>query len=91
MHKWKRRTQKERWGSGLGQRSFWVPALGPGPFSARTRVLCMHKSVVHAQESSRILYMHNTPFYSYIIINIALKHSHTRDLIFSFIYTYTVD
>ena len=27
------------------------------------------------------------PFYSYIIINIALKYCHTRDLIFSFIYT----
>ena len=45
-------TQKKRWGSGLGQRFFWVPALVPGPFSARTRVLCMHKSVVHAQECS---------------------------------------
>ena len=44
-------TQKECWGSGLGQRSFWVRALGPGPSSACTRVLCMHKSVVHAQES----------------------------------------
>jgi hypothetical protein len=40
-----------RWGSGLGQRSFWVRALGPGPSSACTRVLCMNKSVVHAQES----------------------------------------
>ena len=30
---------------------FWVPALGPGPSSACTRVLCMHKSVVHAQDS----------------------------------------
>ena len=29
----------------------WVLALGPGPSSACTRVLCMHKSVVHAQES----------------------------------------
>ena len=28
----------------------WVLALGPGPSSACTRVLCMHKSVVHAQE-----------------------------------------
>ena len=28
----------------------WVPTLGPGPSSACTRVLCMHKSVVHAQE-----------------------------------------
>ena len=44
-------TRKERWGSGLGQRSFWVRALGPGPSSACTRVLCMHKSVVHAQAS----------------------------------------
>ena len=30
---------------------FWVPALVPGPSGACTRVLCMHKSVVHAQES----------------------------------------
>ena len=29
----------------------WVLALSPGPSSACTRVLCMHKSVVHAQES----------------------------------------
>ena len=39
----------------------WVPALGPGPSSACTRVLCMHKSVVHAQAScacTRILCMH---------------------------------
>ena len=59
----------------------WVPALVPGPSSACTRVLFMHKSVVHAQEScafTRVLCMHNTPFYSYIIINIALKHFHTR-------------
>ena len=88
----------------------WVPALVPGPSSACTRVLCMHKSVVHAQEScacTRILCMHknifcictrdflsrhNMPFYSYIIvINIALKHFHTRDEIFSFIYTCIVD
>ena len=30
---------------------FWVPALVPGLSSACTRVLCMHKSVVHSQES----------------------------------------
>ena len=52
------------------------PGLGPWPLQ------CMHKSVVHAQEScacTRILCMHNIPFYSYImIINIALKHFHTR-------------
>ena len=39
----------------------WVLALVPGPSSACTRVLCMHKSVVHAQEScacTRILCMH---------------------------------
>ena len=61
---------------------------------ARTRIFCMHKNLVHAQEScacTRILCMHNIPFYSYIIINSALKHFHIRDLIFSFIYTYTVD
>ena len=29
----------------------WVPALGPGPSSACTRVLCIHKSVVNAQKS----------------------------------------
>ena len=49
---------------------FWVPALVPGPSSAYTRVLCMHKSVVHAQEScacTRILCTHNIPFYSHII------------------------
>ena len=33
------------------RRFFWVLALGPGPSSACTRVLCMHKSVVHAQDS----------------------------------------
>ena len=30
---------------------FWVLTLGPGPSSACTRVLCMHKSVLRAQES----------------------------------------
>ena len=42
----------------------WVPALVPGPSSACTRVLCMHKSVVHAQEScacTRILGLKTTP------------------------------
>ena len=50
---------------------------------ACTRVLCMHKNLVHAQESCAS----TIPLYSYIIVNIALKHFHTRDLIFSFIYT----
>ena len=36
---------------GPGPLPFWVPGLGPGPSSACTRVLCMHKSVVHAQKS----------------------------------------
>ena len=36
-------------------------------------------------------YLVHIPFYSYKIINVALKHFHTRDEIFSFIYTYTVD
>ena len=39
----------------------WVPALIPDPSSACTRVLCMHKSVVHAQECcacTRILCLH---------------------------------
>ena len=72
----------------------WVPALVPGPSSACTRVLCMYKIVVHAQESfacTRILCMHNILFYSYIIINIALIHFHTGLRIFSCIYTYTAD
>ena len=43
-------TQKERWPRPDPQRSFWVRALGPGPSSACTRVLCMHKNLVHAQE-----------------------------------------
>ena len=51
MHKRKRRTKTYQEKSGLGQRSFWVPALGPGPSSACARVLCMHESVWHAQES----------------------------------------
>ena len=41
----------------------WVPALVPGPSSACTRVLCIHKSVVHAQEScacTRILCIYNS-------------------------------
>ena len=41
-------------GLGPAQVPFWVPGLVPGPWvpwpSACTRVLCMHKSVVHAQE-----------------------------------------
>ena len=82
----------------------WVPALVPGPYSACTRVLCMYTSVVHAREScacTRILCMHkklehaqeshNILFHSQIIMNTALKHFHTRDLIFSFVYTYIVD
>ena len=42
---------------------FWGPALVPGPSSACKRVLCMHKSVVHAQEScacTRILCIDNS-------------------------------
>ena len=52
---------KSAGGPARGRRFFWVLALGPGPYSACTRVLCMHKSVVHAQEScacTRILCMH---------------------------------
>ena len=54
--------KSSRW-SGPGRLLFvWVPALVPGPPpSACTRVLCMHKSVVHAQECcacTRILCMH---------------------------------
>ena len=68
---------------------------GPGPKAGtKKRVLCMHKSVVHAQEScacTRILSMHNIPFSPSTIINIAPKHFFMRDLIFSFISTYTVD
>ena len=73
---------------------FFVGALVPGPSSACTRVLCMHKSIVHAQEScacTRILCMHKIHFYFYIIIDIALKHVHTRLEIFALIYTHTVD
>ena len=37
-------------GSGPGRLFFcWVPALVPGPSSACTRVLCMHKNLVHTQ------------------------------------------
>ena len=48
--------KKERRGPARGGALFWVPALGPGPSSACTRVcactrvLCMHKNLVHAQE-----------------------------------------
>ena len=56
---------KKRRGSNPGAALFcWVPALGPGPSSACTRVLCMHKSVVHAQEScacTRIKTCHDVP------------------------------
>ena len=55
---------KKRRGSGPGRRFFWVPALVPGSSSACTRVLCMHKSVVHAQEScacTRILGLKTNP------------------------------
>ena len=52
-------------GLGPGQLFFcWVPALVPGPSSACTRVLCMRKSVVHAQEScacTRILGLKTHP------------------------------
>ena len=41
---------KSAGGPARGRRSFCVLALGPGPSSACTRVLCMHKMVVHAQE-----------------------------------------
>ena len=37
--------------AGLAAVFCWVPALVPGPSSACTRMLCMHKSVVHAQKS----------------------------------------
>ena len=70
----------------------WPWALAP-PVHAQECCACT-KSVVHAQEScacTRILCMHNILFDSYIQINIALKHFHTRLGIFSFIYTYTVD
>ena len=52
--------QENARGSGPGAGDFLlVPALGPGPCSACTRVmcmhstgvLCMHKNLVHAQES----------------------------------------
>ena len=54
---------------------FLGPGLGPWPLQ------CMHKSVVHAQEScacTRILCRHNIPFHSHRIIYIALKHFYMR-------------
>ena len=48
-----------------------------------TRISCV--------DTRDFLCRHNIPFYSYIIINVALKHFHTRLGIFSFIYTYIVD
>ena len=43
-------TKSSRPGPDQGRFFVWVPALVPGPFSACTGVLCMHKSVVYAQE-----------------------------------------
>ena len=40
--------KSSRPGPDLRQCFCWVPALGPGPSSACTRVLCMHKNIVHA-------------------------------------------
>ena len=45
------KTKKSSRGSGPGRLFFLGPALVPGTSSACTRVLCMHKSIVHAQES----------------------------------------
>ena len=35
-------------------RVFWVKALVPGPFSACTRTLCMHKNLGHASLDARV-------------------------------------
>ena len=81
-------------------KEYFVPAQDS---CACTRFLCMHNTpgaavfvcwvpaLVPGPSSACTRVMHNIPFYSYILINIALKHFHTRLGIFSFIYTYTVD
>ena len=54
--------KRKRRRSGPGRRFVVGPGLGPWPLRSCTRVLCIHKSVVHAQACCacrRILCMHN--------------------------------
>ena len=80
-----RDPKKSSRGSGRGRLLFcWVLALVPGPSSACTRVLSMHKNVVHAQESracTRILpSVTSVPAFSwYVLVSV-----------FQFIYWYYV-